>query len=424
MTSMRALARAWRGSREAQNITASVVRTAGRGAWLLFAPLVLPVEEFAVYSIFLATIYAASLLSALGAPQTIMREPQGRVPFLGFFLHSAGLALAMSLLIAWIATPPGDGAFFFLVLLGAIAANLQLFASARAKSIGRFALVVVSESVTASVFVLGIVGLGLRAASCPDPCVSYSSLALVQIVATVLGGLVLLLPTHARLSTTELRMRGIRPYLASVYTIGAIVVFDLFVWTRVELYFLEASPDGLVGAGVFGLSVQLGTLVLVPVASILETWYPVFASAYRRSTDEYRRLIDGRRILFLRGYAILTVASLAALPFGIILFFDRYEAWLWTIWTLVAIRLTTGYAGFHALALYATKRERQLVFPAALAAATALALNGLVTLRFGLSGALVSYAATHSVLSVMTVRAYRKSHSLSKAQGSSDAAST
>lgn len=58
----------------------------------------------------------------------------------------------------------------------------------------------------------------------------------------------------------------------------------------------------------------------------------------------------------------------------------------------MATRVICSYAGFHSATLYASRRERLLYAPAAVGAVIAIVGNMLLTLRWGVPGAIVAYA--------------------------------
>jgi hypothetical protein len=391
------------------NVIAAMVRVGGRGAFILYAPIILPVKAFAVYAIFLASLYAISLLSALGTPMTIMREPQGELPLAGLFLHSLFLAIGGSALLSSVVAPTELVPFFLLVSGGAAATNLQLFAASRARALGRFRSVLASEIAVAAALGLGMVLLGIRESTCAPSCTSYVGLALTQIAALLIGAVVLLAPRRQRLAPSELRFGGLRPHLPSVYWIGLIVVFDLFIWSRIEVYFLEHSPDGLLGVAVFGLAVQLSTLPLVPIMGILEAWYPTFASSFDQGEQAFASILQRRRRAYRTVYLVLGSLGVALVVLTIELILPRYQPWMWAIVTVVGIRLVTGYAGFHATVLYACGQEKRLLVAVITGAGLAVASNALLTLSFGLPGAILSYLATQSVVGGLTLLAYARS---------------
>jgi O-antigen/teichoic acid export membrane protein len=401
-------ARTWVAGRGA-NVIAAMVRVGGRGAFILYAPIILPVKSFAVYAIFLASLYAISLLSALGTPMTIMRERQGELPLAGLFLHSLFLAIGGSVLLSAVVAPTEPLPFFLLVSAGAAATNLQLFAASRARALGRFRSVLASEIAVATALGLGMVLLGIRESTCSPSCTSYVGLALTQIVALLIGAVVLLAPRRSWLTSSELRFGGLRPHLPSVYWIGLIVVFDLFIWSRIEVYFLEHSPDGLLGVAVFGLAVQLSTLPLVPIMGILEAWYPTFASSFEQGEQAFATTLRQRSSAYRTVYLVLGALGIGAVVLTIQVILPRYEPWLWAIVTIVGIRLVTGYAGFHATVLYACRQEKRLLVAVVAGAGLALLSNSLLTLSFGLPGAIISYLATQSVVAGLTLVVYGRS---------------
>jgi len=193
--------------------------------------------------------------------------------------------------------------------------------------------------------------------------------------------------------------------------VGMLALLDVVVFRRLEVYFLERSPDGLAGVAVLGLSLQIATVALLIPTAMLEAWQPRFALATNDGEALLEREVKryGRLFAWVMA-AVVTVGAtvpLVAIP----LVFPHYRPWTAYIVALVAIRIVCAGAGFFSSVMYATGRHHALYTSAGVAAAVAVLGNASLTSRLGLRGALIAYGLTQITLAVLTVVAFRRSTS-------------
>jgi O-antigen/teichoic acid export membrane protein len=199
----------------------------------------------------------------------------------------------------------------------------------------------------------------------------------------------------------------VRRMLGDIYSVGALVLLDVVLFRRLEVYFLERSPDGLAGVAVLGLSLQIVSVALLVPTALLETWQPRLALAQSTGGDaafEHEFARRGKQFVPLMvGVALLgTAVPFVAVP----LVFPQYRPWLVYIVAFVFIRLACAGAGFYSSALYAVGRHRALYAPAVIPAVIAIAGNAVFTRQLGLRGALIAYGATQVSVAVLTVAAF------------------
>jgi O-antigen/teichoic acid export membrane protein len=200
-----------------------------------------------------------------------------------------------------------------------------------------------------------------------------------------------------------------RAVFASIYSVGMLALLDVVIFRRLEVYFLERSPDGLAGVAVLGLALQIATVALLVPTALLEAWQPRFALAANGSEQTFEKEVAryGRVFAWMM-IAIVAVGAavpLIAIPFA----FPHYQAWTGYIVALVAIRIACAGAGFFSSVMYATGRHNALYPSAVVAAVVAVCGNALLTSRLGLRGALIAYGLTQLTLAVLTVVAFRRS---------------
>lgn len=399
----------WWAAPAAPYIAAVAVRTAARAAWGLALPTLLTVAAYGSYQVVATAAAMAAQLALLGAPQTIVRYAGRRLPMRFLVLHSVALAaIAIGAAAAFIPrtrTP---------AMLGALAAvslatlGATLF-GARAKARFAFGTSLRAELGGAVVLVVAaIVAVAGIARTVITPGVAL----MVESIALGATAVVLLRARDSRATTTSTSDAAqasppVRRMLADIYSVGALVLLDVVLFRRLEVYFLERSPDGLVGVAVLGLSLQIVSIALLVPTALLETWQPRLALAQHSGGDAgFEREFARRGKWFARlmvGVVLLgTAVPLVAVP----LVFPRYSPWLGYIVAFVFIRLACAGAGFYSSALYAAGRHRALYAPAVVAVVIAIAGNVVFTRQMGLRGALVAYGATQVTVAVLTVAAF------------------
>jgi O-antigen/teichoic acid export membrane protein len=382
-------------------VAAVLIRTGARAAWGLTLPIVLSLTAYGQYNVYATMIAMAVQLAVLGSPQTIIRNAGRDMPMLGLLVHASGLAV-FGLLAYMAATGQDQG--YTEVLFAAILCTVAytLFA-ARAKAFLAFGSSLKGELLGACALLFGLVVLLRRSQACGDICTSPKHAILIEAAAALAALVTFVLVKRARLSRPELTLRGTTVLLRSVYSVGFLVLLDLVIWRRVEVYFLEHSPSGLTGVAVFGLAIQLANMLLLVPTSLVETWQPQFAMYYRDSRSVFVRYYTNRRYTYLVCSALIIVGGLLAAGVAIPFAFPKYTAWLWYVLAFVAIRLICSVAGFHSAVLYAISEERRLYAPVLTGSAIAVLSNVLLTLRYGLAGALVAYLLTQISIAILTV---------------------
>ena len=199
-----------------------------------------------------------------------------------------------------------------------------------------------------------------------------------------------------------------RALFANIYAVGALTLLDVVLFRRLEVYFLERSPDGLTGVAVLGLSLQIATVALLIPTAVLEAWQPRFAVVAASGHAAFERELAERRAKFARLMIGIIVVG-GAIPFvAVPLVFPAYRTWLGYIVGFVAIRLVSAGAGFYSSTLYAVGGQRALYAPALATALIAVGANAAFTRHLGLRGALIAYGLTQTTLAILTVVAFHR----------------
>ena len=386
-------------SHEVANVLSRGLAATTRGLWGLLVPILLSVDQFGKYSILKTEAGLLGQLSLLGAPQVVLRRNmQIRSPS-GLVIHSLGL-LTLGWFMWGALLQRGHSAVVYILAASQVA---QAIGAAWIRRNGLFRRALVAEVAFAALLASGAAAFVLWGASARTEAVWW----LLRIEATI--GMVVGLWLLSTRSGGGAFSGGERPaysgILRETYEIGALVLTDAVLWRRVELFFVEAS-HGATAAGVLALGLQLGDIACLPMAAIVEAWYPVFSEAWGKGMAEWkqewvRRLRVFRIVLILSiPMSLVGVATLIHMPP-----LRRYWSWLLTILILVLTRVVFNYAGVYASALYATGHQRVLYFPTLTASAMTLVSNWILTPRFGLAGAVTARLISHGYLALATILA-------------------
>lgn len=388
-------------SRELLNVGSNVVRVGVRAVWGIVLPGLLSVHEFGRYTLILGGAQIVSTIALLGAPNAAL---SGGVDVRLLLTHAIVLGAVLSGALVVFASLGGAAAY---LLVAVQILSLHVLLSAWARGQGRFRELLVA-------YVGGYALFALAAIATLAAVDGFG--AMLPLWLELIGpaaSLILLLWLVARPRSPESPApprvaHSWRAALRPVYAIGGLVVIDVIIWRRVEIFFLQGSPSGSTGVAVFGLAIQLAATAMLLPAAVLESWYPEFAARWGSGTADFQAHVRAR----LRTYRLLHGAvaggALAAFAIAIPFVYPDYRPWLGLVLGLIGMRLAAGYVGFHATVLYATGRELALYGPVLAGAVVALAAHGLLTLPYGLSALPAAYAATHGVIAAGTWWAYRR----------------
>jgi hypothetical protein len=199
-----------------------------------------------------------------------------------------------------------------------------------------------------------------------------------------------------------------RVVFANVYTVGTLTLLDVVLFRRLEVYFLERSPDGLAGVAVLGLSLQIATVALLVPTALLEAWQPRFALLANGAQTLFDREVTRRRRQFALLMSAVVIAGVVVPLAAVPLVFPHYRPWLGYIVTFVAVRVVCAGAAFYSAILYAAGGHRALYVPAFTTAVVAIAGNAMLTRPLGLTGAAIAFTLTQVTLAVLTVVSFHR----------------
>ena len=375
---------------EILNTGSNLVRVGVRAAWGIVLPGILAIEEFGAYTLLLGAAQIASTVALLGSTNAAL---SGTIPLRPLLLHTLVLGAVLAAGLALLAPDPGTT--YLIVAVQVLSLHTLLSAWARGR--GRFGALLTS-------YLIGYLGFAAAAVATISllPRLTAIDALWLELAAPVIALaalLVLARPKRSEAQPAPAPMRW-KQVLIPVYGIGGLVLIDIIIWRRIEIFFLQASPSGTEGVAVFGLAIQLAMTALLLPAAVLEAWYPDFAAAWGRADFEelLRRRLRHYRLL----YGFVALGALVAFALAIPVVYDDYARWTGLIVLLIALRLGAGYFGFHSTVLYATRRELVLYAPVIAGAIAALAAHGLLTLRGGLATLPYAYAFAHGVTAIGT----------------------
>jgi O-antigen/teichoic acid export membrane protein len=383
--------------RELLNVSVGGIRLATRAAWGLILPRVMGVDDFGTYVLIQGTAMILSSGALLGSPMSAL-SGRTNMPVLFGHTFALGLLLAAG---AWAFMDNRDLLLFIVIAVQLFSFDDLLSAWARGR--GAFRELLAAYAGGYGVFAAAAVVLLLT----PGPLTAPPALWIGLVApAIVIATLALLVPRRTVASQPVLPWREA---LKPVYTIGGLVVIDIIIWRRVEIFFLNESPAGPAGVAVFGLAIQLATLALFVPAAVLESWFPQVTAAWHGDGEAYHAMIRRRLRQYLLILGGMSFAALAGYALFLPWVYPKYTEWYVLILLIIAIRLVVATAGFFSFVLYATGRGARLYAPVLTGAAVALAANLLLTLPYGLAGLPIAYALTHIVTAIGAYWAYRRS---------------
>ena len=396
-----------RSSPSTPYVAAVGIRTAARAIWGIALPAVLAVGAYGRYQVIATAAAMAAQIALLGTPQTIVRYAGRHLPTRLLALHSGVLAAAVIALAALVIPTLriAHGTTILAVLAFATIAATLL--GARAKAAFAFVTSCVAEGAGAAVLVLAAVVASISTAG--RAWITPATAILIESAALVATAIVLLRrrPTHDTPSDSATTPSP-RALFANIYAVGALTLLDVVLFRRLEVYFLERSPDGLTGVAVLGLSLQIATVALLIPTALLEAWQPRFAVVAASGHAAFERELAERRAKFARLMIGIIVVG-GAIPFvAVPLVFPAYRTWLGYIVGFVAIRLVSAGAGFYSSTLYAVGGQRALYAPALATALIAVGANAAFTRHLGLRGALIAYGLTQTTLAILTIVAFHR----------------
>lgn len=389
------------------NVVASGIRVGAKSIWGLALPLLLTVDQYGYYSLVIATAAIIIQVSVLGAPQVIMRS-QDNVPLPALVLHSFLIAVAGFMGIK-IFTPYQDGYILLAAMVLALV-SYQII-SALVKKMMMFYIIMISEFAGAAVLFFSLIYIWFTRDN--SALLSWPNLVLVEIISAALMVFVLLLFLYTcKLSVSKGVF--IKNYFPAIYSIGLISFIDIFVWKRMEVYFLQASPSGIEGVAVFSLALMIYNAFIFIPNSVVEAWYPSIASQYISAVEDFHIFIKEKIKKFAKIYFLFCVLSFPAIILFLRLMFHSYLQWSSYILILAGAALFFGFECFCSSVLYSTGHEKELYFPAVSGAAVALVLNATITVRYGLNGVIFAYIITHGYIFVVLVKTFFRVYSVKR----------
>jgi O-antigen/teichoic acid export membrane protein len=389
-------------------VGAVFVRAGSRVIWGLALPAVLTVAAYGRYQLLMTVAVMAAQLALLGTPQTIVRQAGHRVPMGTLLAHGVVLS-AVLIAAAPLVLPAIRGGTAIAVLSGFVLATILATAyGARAKARFAFNTSWRAELVGAGVLVFAttIVALGSvgpRDLISPELALAVEAFALAATTAVLVFAL-----RSRRGQMAESPAAPLPTLFADVYSVGGLVLLDVVLFRRLEVYFLERSPDGLAGVAVLGLALQIAAVAMLVPTALLEAWQPKLA-VLRRSGGQAAFAQEVRRRVrqFVPLMAATLIGSVAVALLAVSFLFRQYQPWLPYVVAFVAIRVAFGGAGLYSTALYAAGAQRALYRPAIVAGVVAVGANAMLTRPLGLRGAVIAYCLTQAVVAVLTFAAFR-----------------
>jgi O-antigen/teichoic acid export membrane protein len=371
------------------NSISSLTRSFGKMVWGFAIPSLLSITDFGIYSLYQVTIGIFSQISLLGTPQVIMRESRQKLPLLGLFLQSL---LIMIISIAIFIIFPNSLSikpFLTLIIIAITISNSYIILTAWTKSNLHFGAILLGEVVN-TIFILSSLAILLILKEKKSYEIFFTTFLIIEIIGNLIVCIAIVITQYKSLFKI-IHTTGSIHFLPQIFSVGLLVLLDIVLYRKVEVYFLARSPSGIEGVAVFNVALIIANASLVLPGSVIEAWYPEFAHLYTENMQQFGIMVIRCVKRFTIYYFIYVVVIMTCLTVGLPKIYPEYAPWLGSILILVLTRIVFGYTGLFSSILYATKRERLLYLPGLFSAIITLVTNSLLTIHYGLNGAVVAF---------------------------------
>jgi O-antigen/teichoic acid export membrane protein len=382
------------------NALNSIVRFGARSAWALLLPVWLSVQDYSKFSLFVTSAQVFLYLSILGSTSAVMREKVTRVELLFSYLHSIALLSILYVIARLASVTLAESAIVRLLYayVGFSIAYTLLVAFWKSR-LQFFRLLFVEFTV--AVLFGALVALVVWRKIIP---VTFETAVGGEVVWTSLLVLVLFLLLARERKDEPFEPRTFFRKLASVYSIGALVLVDIVIWRRIEIFFLALSPDAISGPAVVNMTLQYALVMTMIPGAILEAWYPRLADSFVK--DSNHRFAESLRPKLAKYSAVYLMAAFGGLVLFIAYFgyfLQKYHEWTVPVLLFLGIRILFGWSAFFSNVVYAARRERVLFGPIAVAAVCSVVLHWRLTVSMGLTGCLIAFSITQLFVLIGTL---------------------
>jgi O-antigen/teichoic acid export membrane protein len=397
-------------TQSAQNVLAGGFQLVGRALAGLLIPLLLIPGQYGAY-VYLAWLATTLIqLSALGLPQAAQRYIARAVDAreraaMSRLLRRSGAALTLAWLVVMLlwefarGRPWGHGpATFALLCAGVIFGVYGAIQVAIFKGRQNFAVPAMIEATGQGAKLVVLLGFCLVGGG-----ITVTQVFSAEVVCWSCQAAILWLrdtDDEAGLAFEQSPPREILDYAAAV---GVIVLVDLVIWQRIEVFFLEAF--GFVKeAGFFYLAGQVSAfLTLVPSVAVAAL-FPAFAALQKDDPARLARVYE----MAAAGLWVVGVPSLAVglflIPEILVGIYGESYREITVILPFVLLgRICLLVGGVASVLLYATGRQRALL-PVVLCGAALTVVGDFVLIPvLGLMGAGISVAAVQPLVAAGTL---------------------
>jgi O-antigen/teichoic acid export membrane protein len=375
------------------NIIAAIIRTGSTGAVLFLAPAILGKVDFGLYSYAYWIAFFSLQVGLFGIPSLICRSPQrAALPLTAFI----ALALTVQTIV-------------FLVLFGSSKIDTPLaikFAAATISCFGvgnalilaicrqrsQFQFILISELAAGLMRLLSVAYLYWRKDITPHSLLfAEGSCQGVQLLVLFFIGRGKLID---RAKVSNISMAGLR----EVVGLGILGLVDAVLWQRAETWFLALTANSADSIATFSFALRIATAGVFIPAAVIDAWFPTVAIT--DSMQEVRRMLK-RFTKFYTIYAFTVGLAALALVISVYPQYLCAEAVI-----LLVFRVCEGVFGFASAVVYARKGESLLWTAIAASACVSIIANLLLTPKYSLMGATISYILAHTVLAGATVAVY------------------
>ena len=372
------------------NVLSAVIRTGSTVVVFLLVLAILGKVDFGIYSYVYWIAFFSMQVGLCGIPKLICRTPQGiTLPLPAYISVALGVqTILFFILIEFSKIPTPVAIKFAAATISCFGVcNSLILAICRQRS--QYPLILISELVASVMRLLSVAFLYWRKEITPLSLLfTEGSCQGVQLVA-------LLLATRGQLIDRARSLNISTKNLREVFGLGIFGLVDAVLSQRTETWFLALSSNATASIATFCFAMRLASGGGFITVAVIDAWFPALATA--DSVQEIRQMLKR----FIKIYCVYGLTNIVA---AMVLIFSLYNKFLCTeVILLLVFSFCEGLFGFASAVVYARKGENLLWTPVAVSAVVSITANLLLTPKFGLTGATISYMIAHTVSAVGTM---------------------
>ena len=386
-----------------ENLLSTIIRFGARSLWALVLPIYMSIPNYNSYALYYTIIQVILAISILGSTSSIMREKLTRKELIIYISHSVLLTI-ISLKIESLIGIQFPTEVYLIGSVYLIFAIIYQCETAFIKSRRLFKNVLYAEISSFLTFFIFFFIIKDKLNILFDYKIVFISEIFWYLVLIMILTTLILVRKEINI---KFNLQQFFQKFKGIYSIGFLVVIDIIIWRRLEIFFLASSPDASFGPAIINLTLLVaGVIVMIP-GSILEAWYPEISQVYlETSKDELLILLKRKIKKFFIFYLVLSTLTLSGFIIYFVFFLTQYHKWAIQIFSFIVIRVIFGFAAYFSNVIYAIRKERTLTIGIFFCAILSVVLHWILTIHYGINGCLIAFFITQVSVFLVTIYIY------------------